>query len=95
MCIFKVVTFFSPSSWLSNPLNFLVAVRTYKIQVFNEAIFLLTIRIPVINKLFSVVTDCEELSPKNMHDISTERSCRITGQIQYISLSSEDLSTLC
>ena len=32
----------------------------------------LTIRMPMVTKLFIVVTCCEELTPINMHDISTE-----------------------
>ena len=53
-------------------LNFSVAVRIYKIHVFDEAFFLLTIRMPMTTKLFRVVTCGEELSPINMHDNSIE-----------------------
>ena len=38
----------------------------------------LTIRMPTVNKLFIVVTCCDELTPINMHDISTEWCCGVT-----------------
>ena len=47
--------------------------------------FFFTIGMPMVTKLFRVVTYCEELSPINMHDISTEWSCRGTWQIKHIS----------
>ena len=55
MYIFEVVTFFLVQ-WLSNELNFSVAVRIYKIPVFDEPFFLLTISMPMVTKLFRVVT---------------------------------------
>ena len=67
--IFEGVTFFL-ASWLSNQLSFSVAVHIYKILIFDEAFSLLTIAIPMIIKLFRVVTSFEELSPIDMHDIS-------------------------
>ena len=80
------------TQWLSNKLNFSVAVHIYKIRVFDEAFFLLTIRMPMITKLFKVVTWCKELSPLYMHDISTESSCRVTWQMKYVFLPAEDVS---
>ena len=68
MYIIDVVEFFL-AWWLSNQLNFLVAVQIYKICVFDEAFFFLTIRIPMIIMLFKVVTCCNMLD-----DISTEWS---------------------
>ena len=53
---------------LSNQLIFLVAVHIYKIHIFDDVFFLLTVRIPMTTKPFRVVTFCEELSPINMHD---------------------------
>ena len=48
-----------------------------KIHVFDESFFLLNIRMPIVSKLFRVVTHCEDLPPINMHDISTDRSCGV------------------
>ena len=70
---------------MSNQLSFSVAVHICKVHVFDEVIFLLTIRIPIVTKHFKVVTCCEELSPINMNDILTEWSCWIMWQIKYIS----------
>ena len=67
--IFVFVTFFS--CLVVNQLNFLVAVRVYKIHVFDEAVFFLTIRMPLVTKHFRVVPCCEELSPMKTHGIST------------------------
>ena len=66
---FEVVTFFL-AWWLFNQLNFSMAARIYKIHVFDKAYFLLTNRMPMATKRFRVVTCCEELSPKNIHDTS-------------------------
>ena len=50
--IFKVVKFLL-AQWLSNQLSFSVAVHIYKILVFDKAFFfLLTIKMPMINKTF-------------------------------------------
>ena len=77
MYIFEVVTFFLVQ-WSSNQLIFSVAVRIYKIHVFDEVFFLLTIRMPIATKFFRVVTCCEELSLINMHDTSIEWSHGVT-----------------
>ena len=77
MYIFEVVPFFL-ASWLSIQLNFSVVVHIYKILVFDETFFLLTIKMPMIIKIFRVVTCCKELSPIYMHDISTKWSCWVT-----------------
>ena len=53
---------------LSNQLIFLVAVHIYKIHIFDDVFFLLTVRIAMTTKPFRVVTFCEELSPINTHD---------------------------
>ena len=54
------------------------SVCTYISDVFGEAFFVLTIRMPMVTKLFRVVTCGEELSLINTHDISTEGSCWVT-----------------
>ena len=54
------------------------AVHIYKIHVFDEAFFVLTIKMPIVTKLFGAVTCSKDLSPINMHDISTEWSCWLT-----------------
>ena len=66
------------------PTKFWVALHIYKIHVFVEAFFLLTIRMSIATKLFRVVT-CEELSPINIHDTSMEWSYGVMWQIKYIS----------
>ena len=50
-------------------------------------------RMTMVTKLFRLVTCCEELSPINTHDISTEWFCRITWHIKYISQPAEDVLT--
>ena len=67
--------YFFLAYWLSNQLNFSVAVRIYKIHVFDEAYFLSTIMMSMAAKLFTVVACCEDLSPININDISTEWPC--------------------
>ena len=59
-----------------------MAVSMYKIHVFNEGFFLLTIRMPIATKLFRVVTSCEELSPINMHDTSVESRDKLNTYIR-------------
>ena len=71
-CTFLRLWHFFLAYCLSNQLNFLVVVHIYKIRVFNEVFLLLTIRMPMITKLFRVVICWKELSPKYTHDI--ERS---------------------
>ena len=83
-CTFLRLWQFCLAFWLSNQLSFLVAVRIYKIHAFDEALFLLTIRMPMVTKGFRVVTCCEELSLINKHDITTEWSCGVMWQIKYI-----------
>ena len=63
MNIFEVVTFFL-NYWLSNQPNFSVATHIYNFHVFDEAYFLLTIRMPIATKLFRVMTYCRELLPE-------------------------------
>ena len=79
--------FFLPSGYFS------VAVRIYKICVFDEIFFLLTIRMLMIIKLFRVVTCYKELSSIDIHGISTEWSCGVMWQIKYISSPAEDAWT--
>ena len=86
--------FFSSSVWLSNQHNFPLAVHVCKIPVFDEVFFLLTIRMPILTKLFRMVTCCEELSPIDMNGISTEWSCGVSWQIKFISPPTKDVSTL-
>ena len=57
----NMYNYFSPSDYLINSV-FSVAVRIYKIHVFDEAFFFLTIRMRMVTKRFSVVTCCKELS---------------------------------
>ena len=73
MCIFEVVTFFFRLV-AGYPINSIFQWQyvIYKIHVFDEAFFLLTIRMPMVTKLFRVVTCWEELLLMNMHDISKE-----------------------
>ena len=59
-------------------INFSVAVFIHKIHVSDEAFFFLTIRMPMVTKLFRVVTCGEDLSPINTHYISTVWSCWVT-----------------
>ena len=54
MYIFEVVSFFFSTSGYQST-QFLVAVGVYKIHVFDEAFFLLTIRIALVTKLVRVV----------------------------------------
>ena len=77
--------FFSSSSWLFYQLNFLVAVRIYRIHVFDEAFFLLIIRMSITTKLLTVVTCYGELSLTKMYDIPREWSCGVTWKIKCIS----------
>ena len=77
MYIFEVVIIFL-AQWLSNQSNFSVAVHIYKIDVFEEAFFLLAIRMVMATKRFRVVTCCEEFSHINMHNTSTKQSCGVT-----------------
>ena len=62
-----------------------------QIHVFNEAFFLLTVRMPMATNLFRVVACWKELSSINMHDISMEGSSGDRSEIKYISLPTEDL----
>ena len=66
--------FFLPSG-LSNQLNVSVVVHIYKVRIFDEVFFLLTIRVTMITMLFRVVTCYNELSPIYMHEISMECCC--------------------
>ena len=90
-CTFLKLWHFFLASWFSNQLNFSVLVQIYKICAFDEALFLLTIWIPMITKLFRVVTCFKELSSIYMHEISTEYSYGVTWQINYISLPTKDV----
>ena len=90
MYIFAVVAFFSCLVLIQWTQFFSGStyLHIHKIHVFDEAFFLLFIRIPMTIKLFRVVSCCREL-----HSISTEWSCGITSQIKYISPPAEDVST--
>ena len=77
MYIFRLRNFFL-AWWLSNQLNFSAVVRIYKIRVFDEALSLLITRMPMITKLFSLVTCCKGLSPIYMPDISPDWSHGVT-----------------
>ena len=68
--IFEVVPFLSCLLFIQSP-QFPVVVHIYKIRVFDEACFLLTIRMSITG-YFQVGYMCKELSPTYMHDI--ERS---------------------
>ena len=70
-----------------------VAVRIYKIHVFDETFSLLTIRVSMATKLIKVVTCCRELPPKNLHNTSTEWSCEVTWWVKWISPPAEDVWT--
>ena len=50
---------------------------------------------PMVTKLFRVVTCGDELSPINAHDISMEWSCWVKWQIKYISPPAEDVLGRC
>ena len=58
------------------PINSIVssaqALRIYKIHVFDEAFFLLTIRMPPLTKLLKVLTYRKELPLVNLHDTSVD-----------------------
>ena len=84
--IFEVVTFFSFVLVIQST-QFLVVVYIYKISVFDEAFFHLIIRMPMITKLFRVVTCCKELSLIYINDIFT-----VTNKI-HISTCSECIDT--
>ena len=71
-CTFLRSWHFFLAQWSLNQLNFLVAVRIYKIHVFDEVFLPLAIRMVMITTLFRVVIHCEKLSPINMHDTSME-----------------------
>ena len=60
MYIFEVVTFFSHLV-VTNQLNFSVVVHIYKIHVFDEAFFLLIIRMPMATKLSRAIICWEQL----------------------------------
>ena len=86
MYIFEVVTFFSCLVVIQSTQFFSVSTF-YKIHVFDEPFFLLTIRMLMITKLFRVVTCCKQLSPMYMHGISTGWFWGATWQIKYIDVS--------
>ena len=90
MYIFEIVTFFSCLVVIQS-IQFSVAVRIYKIHVSDEAIFLLTNRMPMVTKRSRLVTCWEEVWSINMHDTSVEWSCGVTWQIKYISSPAEDV----
>ena len=92
-CTIFVFVFFL-AEWLSNQFHFSVTVRIYKVHVFDEVFFLLTIRMTMVTKLFRVVTCCDEFSPINSRGISTEWSCWVTWQIKFTSPPAWDVSTL-
>ena len=75
--------FFRNVYFCSNELHFSVAVHMYKIHVFDEPFFLLSIRIHMTTKPFMVVKCYKELSPINMYDTSIKWSCGVTWQIKY------------
>ena len=58
--------FFSSSGY---PINLIFQCRTYLLDVFDEAFFLMNMRMPLITKLFMVVTCGEDLSAINRNDI--------------------------
>ena len=51
---------------------------------FDEAFFFLTIRMPMVTKLFRVVRCWEEVSPTNMHATSMGWHCGVTRQKKYM-----------
>ena len=71
MYIFDVVKFFTRLVVIQST-RFLEAVLFYKIDIFDEAFFLLFTRIPMTTKIFRIVTCGEELSPINIHETSME-----------------------
>ena len=84
--IFEVVIFFSFVVVIQST-QFLVVVYIYKISVFDEAFFHLIIRMPMITKLFRVVTCCKELSLIYVNDIFA-----VTNKI-HISICRECIDT--
>ena len=72
-----VTFFFLPGGY---PINSLFQCQYVFIRFFWWNIFLLTIRMPMVTKFFSVVTYGEKLSSINTHDISTEWFCWVTWQ---------------
>ena len=102
--VFKFLGFFSQNFYFwsgdiflspSYPINsvFQWQYVSIRFQVFDEAVFLLTIKMPIVTKLIKVVTCCEELSLINMHDIPTEWFCGVTWQIKWIYQPAENVST--
>ena len=71
MHIFDVVTFFSRLVVIQST-HFLEAVLIYKIHIFDEAFFLLFIRMPMTTKIFRIATCREDLAPINIHETSME-----------------------
>ena len=63
MYIFEVVTFFSCLVFIQSTQFW------FKIRVFDEAFFPLTIRMPMITEVLRVVTCCRELPPVHMHGV--------------------------
>ena len=77
LCIFEDVKFFSYLA--AGSINSIFQGQYVFIRfILMKRFFLLTIRMSMVTKLFRVATCCEELSPINMHDISTEWSCEVT-----------------
>ena len=64
------------------PVNSIVSsaqtLRIYKIRVFDEAFFLLTIRMPTFTKLLRVLTYRKDLPLINLHDTSVDVSFKVT-----------------
>ena len=78
MCIFEDVKFFSCLA-AGYSINCIFQGQYVFIRfILMKRFFLLTIRMSMVTKVFRVATCCEELSPINMHDISTEWSCEVT-----------------
>ena len=81
--LLKMYIFWGCDFFLS-PSGYPVMIHVFDFHVF-EVFFLLTKRMPLVTKLFRVVTCCEELSPINIHDIWTEWSGVVKWQIKHIS----------
>ena len=92
MCHFFVCNIFFSSS--GYPINSIFQCQYINLwDVFDGTFSFLTIRVPVITKLFRVVTCGEELSPINTYYISTVWLCWVRWQIKYKSAPAECMDT--
>ena len=82
---FEVVTFVF-SLVLIQSTKFLSGGRFNKIRIFDEAFLFLTIRMPMVTKIFRVVTYRETVPPINLHGTSMVWFCEFQDKYTYLHL---------